>query len=386
MKKTILWIYNMPLVPEAGGTERITSLVARGLSERGHRCMGILVFNETDGSMSYDGERVRDLYIFLKNNNVDIVINQIAYAKWLLETFLNEGGDRWHNEGGKIISCLHFDPRNPTYIQLLRSCEHLSFKQYISLFKHYCLKSYYQKKQQAVEGDTYNYIYDNSDAMVALSGRHYPYMKKVMHRAEYSKLYAIGNPLTFKNIADRSIIDSKTKTVLVCARMSEYHKRVSYILKAWNLVKNSPVASDWKLVVIGDGPDLSRYKRLVAERNITDVSFLGQQSPQPYYESASILLLASSAEGWGLTITEGLQNGVVPVVMDSSPVYKDIIRHHYNGLLTPNNKIGAFSNAILMLMDDSRLLYAMQLNALQSSQHFSLDKIIVKWTNLILSL
>lgn len=29
---TILWIYNMPLVPEAGGTERITSLVAKGLT------------------------------------------------------------------------------------------------------------------------------------------------------------------------------------------------------------------------------------------------------------------------------------------------------------------------------------------------------------------
>ena len=31
MKKTILWMYNMPLVPEAGGTERITSLIRNGL-------------------------------------------------------------------------------------------------------------------------------------------------------------------------------------------------------------------------------------------------------------------------------------------------------------------------------------------------------------------
>ena len=92
---TVLWIYDMPLVPEAGGTERITALVAKGLSERGHRCMGILQFNEHSGSMTYGSERVTDLYSFLKENKVDVVINQIAYASWLLADFLARGGNWW---------------------------------------------------------------------------------------------------------------------------------------------------------------------------------------------------------------------------------------------------------------------------------------------------
>lgn len=385
---TILWIYNMPLVPEAGGTERITSLVAKGLSSLGHNCMGMLVFNDADGSITYDGKSVTDLYDFLKGNHVDVVINQIAYAKWLLNAFLSQGGSLWHSEGGKIISCLHFDPCNPSYVQLLRSCERLSFWQYVILAKHYLLGFYYKRKQQKTEGDIYNYIYDNSDAMVALSETHFGYLKHVMNRNDndYSRLYAIGNPLTFPEIQDKSIIETKTRTVMVCARMSEYHKRITYILKAWSIVMAHVQSDGWNLQIIGDGPDLERYKRIVQDHNISNVEFLGQQSPYEYYKRASILLLASSAEGWGLTITEGLQNGVVPVVMDSSSVYSDIIQNRFNGLLTPNNDISAFVNGILELMSDNRMLNAMQVNAIHSANNFTLEKMTDKWQSMLVTL
>ena len=380
---TILWIYNMPLIPEAGGTERITSLVAKGFTSLGHNCMGILVFNESNHSMTYEDNTITDLYTFLKENHVDVVINQIAYATWLLSDFLARGGARWHKEGGKIISCLHFDPCNPSYIQLLNSCEKLTLLQYVLFIKHILFKPYYRRRQQQAEGAVYNYIYDNSDALVALSESHFQYMKTVMNRLEYTKLYAIGNPLTFPEIANESIVDKKTKTVLVCARMSEYHKRITYILKSWKLVKSTGNADDWQLVIIGDGPDLDRYKRFVIDKDIKEVVFLGQKSPKKYYETASILLLSSSAEGWGLTITEGLQNGVVPVVMNSSSVYEDIIQHLYNGVLTPNSDIRAFSKAILMLLSEPHRLRAMQINALHSAYRFTLQKTMDKWSGLL---
>nr|WP_304610288.1 glycosyltransferase [Muribaculum intestinale] len=376
---TILWIYNMPLEPEAGGTERITSLVAKGLSERGHKCLDILVLTE-DGSMTYKGNPLSDLYMFLKEKEVDVVINQIAYAKWLLSEFLSRGGARWHAEGGRIISCLHFDPCNPSYIHLLRSYEHLSLKQYVSLIRQYMLKPYYRNKQQQSEGEIYNYIYENSDMMISLSETHFPYLKKVMQRNEYMKLHAIGNMLTFPYVAETEILKTKSKTVMVCARMSEYHKRITLILKAWELVKRCPIAGDWVLKIIGDGHDLPRYKRMVMKRGIVDIEFLGQQSPKSFYENGAILLMASSAEGWGLAITEGLQNGVVPVVMDSSPVYSDIIQNGYNGILTPDNDVKAFAKAVIWLISDDEQRRKMQINALESAMRFTSEKTIEKWS------
>lgn len=373
----------MPLVPEAGGTERITSIIARGLSERGYNCLGILQFTEGSDQMIYEGKIVEDLYSFLKDNHVDVVINQIAYATWLLLDFLDRGGNRWHKEGGKIISCLHFDPRNPSYVKFLRSYENLTLSQRLMLIRQYVLQPYYLWRQQRNEGQVLNYIYDNSDALVTLSATHFKYMQKVMRRDEYSKIHAIGNPLTFPNIADKSLLDTKEKTVIVCARMSEYHKRVTLVLKAWGVIKHHAVANKWKLEIVGDGPDLSRYRRIVEQKRIADVTFVGQQSPLRFYERASILLLTSSAEGWGLTITEGLQNGVVPVVMNSSPVYSDIIQHRYNGLLTPDGNVKKFADSILMLMEDSECLHSMQLNALMSAQNFTLANTLEKWIDLL---
>lgn len=380
---TILWIYNQPLNPEAGGTERITSLVAKGLAMRGHTCLGILVFNETDGSMTYENEPVTDLYSFLKEKKVDVVINQIAYAKWLLETFLSKGGQKWHQQGGKIISCLHFDPCNPSVIQLLKSYERWSFRDYMNYAKFTVFKYHYTRRQRQSEGEVYNYIYDNSDAFVTLSATHFDYLKKVMKRNDLNNLFAIGNPLTFDGVYSQNELCKKNNVILVCARMSEYHKRISIILKTWRILQKKQYLQDWTLKIVGDGPDLARYKRFAVENHLEHIEFVGQQNPEPFYREAKILLFTSSAEGWGLALTEAMQYGVIPVVMNSSSVYGEIITHLHDGMLTPNNNIRQFAKAIDILVNDPMRLDAMQRNALISSTKFTLPQALSKWQHLL---
>lgn len=380
---TILWIYNMPLLPEAGGTERITSLVVDGLSERGHKCMGILEFKEGSEQMMHEGKDVADLYSFLRDNRVDVVVNQIAYSTWLLSDFLDRGGRRWHDEGGKIISCLHFDPCNPSYKQLLKSQEHLSLRSRMDIVKHTVLSAYYRQRKEKLEGDVYNYIYDNSDVFVILSERHKPYMDKVMKRKDYHKITAINNPLTFPVIASEDTLDTKKKTVLVCARMSEYHKRISIVLKAWKVLKNRGVTRGWTLKIVGEGPDLERYRHYVENNSLDNVVFYGRQDPLPFYKEASVLMLASSAEGWGLALTEALQNGAVPVVMNSSAVYADIIDNGYNGCLTPNGNLSSYVRHMKTLLTEPCRLRTMQRNALESAHRFKIDKTISRWEAII---
>lgn len=381
---TILWIYDQPLIPEAGGTERITSLVAKGLTERGHKCLGILVFNKGDGSMTYNGNRVIDLYAFLKENKVDIVINQIAYATWLLEAFLNNGGRRWHQEGGKIISCLHFDPKSTSTLYFLKSIRTNTLKSHLDIAKAFILYPYYAKKQDRAAGKTYNWIYDNSNWLVTLSERHFDYLKKVTKRNEYDRLTAINNPLTFDTITSKSALEKKKKIILVCSRMDEYQKRISLVLKAWKKLLKNKETNDWELKIIGAGPSLDYYKEYARKNNLKRVSFDGRQSPEPYYEEASIFLMTSCGiEGWGLTITESLQKGVVPVVMNTCPVYSDIITHGYNGYLSEGSKLNLFVKYILSLIADRNRLRMMQLNALISAQQFTLAKTMDKWKDIL---
>ena len=377
---TILWIYNLPLKPEAGGTERITSLVAKGLSLRGHHCMDILVFDEHTGTMNYRSESILDLYRFLKEHRVDVVINQIAYSSWLLDMFLNKGGEKWRKEGGKIISCLHFDPKNPSYLYWLKSKYHKTWMDWLQIAKATMFQKYYTLRQEQNEGSIYNHIYEHSDYFVALSPTHFPYLRKVMKRSEYQRLIAINNPLTFDNISTPEILQKKKNIVLVCARMSEYHKRISLILKTWKLLqKKYPIADNWTLKIVGEGSDLDNYRKYVRTKRITHLQFEGQQSPEAYYQEASLLLLTSSAEGWGLTITEGLQRGVVPIVMNSSPVFNEMIRDNIDGFITPNNNINLFAEKIACLMTDAKLRKKMQLTALKSAETFSLENTMDKW-------
>lgn len=380
---TILWIYNMPLIPDAGGTERVTSIVAKGLSERGHNCLGILEFKEGSETMTYEGVNVTNLYSFLKEKHVDVVINQIAYSTWLLNDFLDRGGDRWQQEGGKIISCLHFDPCNPSMLFMVKSQGLHSVKDYVKNAKACLLYFRDEHLKQRREGEVYNYIYDNSDVFVILSDSHRPHLKKVMKRSDDSKLVTINNPLTFDGIASKESLDDKKKVILVCARMSEYHKRISLILQTWKRLKKEEATNGWTLKIVGDGPDLGRYKQYAETNNLQNVEFCGSQSSLPYYQEASILLLTSSAEGWGLSITEALQNGVVPVVMNSSPVYADIIDNCYNGYLTPNNDIASFARHCKALMTEPSILRTMQENALVSAKRFTINKTLDRWEDII---
>lgn len=369
----------MPLIPEAGGTERVTSLVAKGLTQLGHNCMGIMVFNRENGSITYNGIVISDLYAFLTEHKVDVVINQIAYDIWLLSAFLQNGGDHWKKEGGRIISCLHFDPNNPSFIQLLKSEEKLTTSQKISFLIHIILYPYYKLKKERIEGHIYNFIYDHSDLFVILSDKHKIYLKQVMRRMNYNKIISINNPPTFDEIISPQSLCKKQNIILVCARMSEYHKRISIILKTWKRLQKKGLTSDWQLKLVGDGPDIEHYKHYANIHKLQNIEFCGKQDPLPYYRKASILLLTSSAEGWGLTLTEALQNGVVPIVMNSSTVYTEIINDGFNGYLTPNGSIAKFTFRVQQLMNNPAILHNLQKNALISASQFSKAKILRKW-------
>ena len=134
---------------------------------------------------------------------------------------------------------------------------------------------------------------------------------------------------------------------------------------------------------MGTGADMERYRKYVKKHDIDRISFEGEQNPEPYYSSASIFLMTSPAEGWGLTITESLQRGVVPVIMNSSPVFSEIIENDESGILVKDNNLKEFQVAIETLMDNDNLRISLAKNGLQRAELFSKENTIIKWKKLI---
>ena len=204
-----------------------------------------------------------------------------------------------------------------------------------------------------------------------------------MQLPSYEKIKVINNPLTFPDISDESILAAKKNVLLVVARMDEYYKRISLVLKTWKSLLKSSLADTWTLKLVGDGPSLNQYKKYVQQYELQRVEFCGQQNPEPYYREANIYLMTSSAEGWGLTLTESLQRGVVPVAMDSSPVFHEIIQDGVDGYLTSDKDIRTFENKILSLMADDALWHSLAQNALRNADRFSMRNTIDKWEELL---
>ena len=195
------------------------------------------------------------------------------------------------------------------------------------------------------------------------------------------KLFPILFLLTvFYNIDDYS---KKEKVVLIVSRLDEVQKRISLALRIWKLLNVAGKYRDWKLFIVGHGDYEKEYKFYVKKHGMDNVYFEGTQKPQKYYERASIFMLTSSHEGWGLTLTEAQQFGCVPLAFDTYKSLRDIIEDGTNGFILPDMDLKGYAEKMQCLMDSYELRRKMAAHAIEDSKRFLPEKVCEKWFNLL---
>lgn len=376
----ILFIYDAPLRPENGGTERATQLVMDELARRGHHTIGILHWNQSDPAKVFlNGVLVDSISSFLKENHIDVVVNQIAFHPRFLSQFLKNGGQEWKDNGGKIISFMHLDPTPAPRAKLRKyfadwnsknltgKLKRLAFIMYLPIF-------YYKNDKTYRNG--LRYLYDKSDSYVLMSESFLEVFMNLAGLEQAEKVSFIPNMLTFSEIAAEGVLESKDNIALVVARMDDEQKNISFIIKTWQSLKNH---YGFHLHILGDGPDTDMLKNMAV--GSADIHFEGAQSPLSWYQKSKIFLMASPREGWGLTITESLQNGVVPIVLNTSTVFKDIISDANNGFLPKTGK--EYRERLESLLSDNNKRQRMAIEGLKSVQRFTPKIVGEKWLSLL---
>jgi glycosyltransferase involved in cell wall biosynthesis len=201
--------------------------------------------------------------------------------------------------------------------------------------------------------------------------------------------YLLPNPNTYK-VSNYSKLNSN-KVVLSVGRFNDYIKRVDRILKSFSIVlKNEP---DAQLILVGkcdiDKPikpgesttinDLMIFLGL-NERNVT---FVGEvNNVEEYYKQATLLLVASKSEGFGMVISEAATFGV-PVVCTQIPGLEDLIIDGYNGFFVTQDNDSLMAEKILTILTKPKLRESMSRNALQNIAKFDEEIIGDKWRYLI---
>lgn len=388
----ILFLTENIIIPTIGGIERVSHSLAQGLKNRGYN-----IFSAYIKDINYDVFINEDLFIknfcwdtneislrdFICDNKIDVIISQRQLG---LEKIIREAIDN-SKLNCRLFSVLHCRPGYEiTDKDFITFCYATSkgirkVKQAIKLGIYPLYKRYLQytcRKKMEI-------AWNNSDKIILLSDRFKDLFYRVYNiKKDDNKLTAINNPNSFKEYFEEEQLINKDKIVIVVCRLEERSKRVSIILNIWkNIQETRP--KNWKLQIIGTGPDEEVYKHIINSQNITEVEMIGYKQPLEYYKKASIISVTSANEGWCMVITEAMQMGVVPIVMDSFESLTDIIDDKVNGFIIPNNDINAFTKRLLYLMNTPIELNNIAKKSLKKSYTFSIDNIAEKWDNLIMN-
>jgi glycosyltransferase involved in cell wall biosynthesis len=143
-----------------------------------------------------------------------------------------------------------------------------------------------------------------------------------------------------------------TAPVLAGAGRLVRNKRFDLLIEAFaDVAVKYP---DWSLRIYGGGPDKERLQRLIDGHDLGErARLMGARSPiEAEFAQASIVVSASAAESFGMTLVEAMRCGV-PVVSTDCPLGPaEIIDHGVDGLLVPVDDGEAMAGALLELIGD----------------------------------
>ncbi|MDE6042430.1 MAG: glycosyltransferase [Muribaculaceae bacterium] len=395
----ILFYHGDETCPTMGGIQRTTAVVACGLArEYGHHCYNIYDYEEP-----YPVDVPRYKYIDSRRLKSGFSADELAplLKEWKIDVVVNQAG-QWNNhifkeaiqKAGRECKLLYFHHNTPRRLvdttirrslRLVTSPESSSdiLRGILRIVSHPIYKYYSDKRVNSDKAESFRRVYEDADRFVLLSPNYYQEWSEISGITDFSRLRAIPNALSFHIRADEEMIQRKEKRVLIVARMIEFHKRILLGLKIWREIMLDSAYSDWQLDIVGAGQDLDVYKAYVRRHKVPNVKFYGRSESLPFYEKASIFLMLSAFEGWPMTLNEAHQLGVVPVAFDSFGAARDIIIDGENGFLVRPFDKEEYMARVKLLMRDDNLRRSMAHKGVESSDRFTLDKVLAKWEFLL---
>lgn len=373
--KRILFVYTHEPNPTKGGIERVTSILMNKLQERGYECSFLLLKSGEfhRDCFIYENQKVKDLHEFLIKHRFDVIINQCYYSGF------TQKYKSCKLSNIKYVTCYHDAPgslliglkhRLANSKSFFRRCLTLIYPIYR------CYSAYKNRIDLKI-----NFM--ESDKFVLLSKRFADSLYTELGIKSSNKICAIANPLSF-DLQPISKMEHKENIALVVARLEESQKRISESLYIWQMFCKTKYAIGWKLYILGEGSDRSKYENLASSLGISNsVVFTGRTNPVPYYEKAKTFFMTSSHEGWGLTLTECMQFGVIPIAYNTYASINDIIINGETGFLIPDKCRHLFLERLISLVSSTEDYHNMSSKCRKHVESFSQDKIMDNWELII---
>lgn len=171
--------------------------------------------------------------------------------------------------------------------------------------------------------------------------------------------------------------------VLFVGRL-EPQKQVHHLLAAWREVKTTH--SDWTLSLYGDGILREQLKQEAASTTEGVEIHAPTSNIFDCYAEASILVLTSTYEPFGLVLAEAMLCGVPVIAYDCPYGPRAIISDGENGFLIPQSDIPSLAQRLSLLMDNEHLRRQMGRQAQSAARRYLAGEVMPLWVSLFNSL
>lgn len=170
---------------------------------------------------------------------------------------------------------------------------------------------------------------------------------------------------------------------ILCVGRLQKQKGFDVALRAMSLL--GPACADWRLVILGEGPERRDLERLRAELGLGDRACLAGQvaDPWPWLRQAGIFLMSSRSEGFPNALTEAMAAGLPVISTDCPSGPADIITPGVDGLLVPVEDPAAMAKALAQLIDSGDLRTRFAQAAPGVLERYSLESVLAAWDRVL---
>jgi glycosyltransferase involved in cell wall biosynthesis len=164
--------------------------------------------------------------------------------------------------------------------------------------------------------------------------------------------------------------------VVVVARLAPV-KRVQRVLEAVELARRA--VGPLSIEIIGDGPERQNLQRWIDDRDASAWATLrgrvGDGDLVAAYQRAWLVMSASYAEGWGMSLTEGAACGTPAVATDIAG-HRGAVIDGVSGLLVDESTgAGGLAEAVESVLGDRARWSALSAAALEHAKSLSWDEV-----------
>lgn len=367
----LLIIYSREIDPLNGGVERSSKILSEYFEQQGDRVYFL--------SFSVNKKKSKQQFELPNKQQILSQENFIFFQKLISDYQINI----ILNQDGKNVRVCEFiwKAKNPS--TKVVSVIHNSIFREITIGK----KNHFKKFAQGIWNKLYtlkykkhfSHLYKNSHTIVTLSEMYKADLERIVKNITEEKIVVLNNPSNMGGINPKF----KSKTVLYVGRLDIHQKRLDFLLHIWKIIEEKN--NDWTLKIIGDGPNKEDLLVLKENLKLNRCEFLGKTNPEKYYKRSTFFCLTSAYEGQPMSIIEAMQNGTVPIIMNSFREAKNMIKNDFNGYLIDYGNINEFAKILLMLMDtDQKQIKKLSINAINSSEKYNPKVCGAEWRRVLI--